>query len=316
MRRTITALVGGLILSVWVVSSASAKTKPSSTTPQSSAETQQQKAGAAAQQAHDQAVTDAQTALTNAQADLNAVVVKAQSAFQGSPEYVAANSELTSSQAAYAAASTVVKGRVDATPEFADAKAKSDKSQAELADAKANSGTTDDEMLAVAQAALNTSSAAHKIEADAIAADPTASSAMDKVVAAQKSIDALNADFHQKVTQTPDYIAAKKAVDAAEKNLIAVENSRAAKPTAAGKSIRGKITAIVSNTSFKMSVPGSKIKILIVNYTNSVTLTGVASGLIDKTTIGETATVVGDEKGSAITATSITISGTPKATGN
>jgi hypothetical protein len=205
---------------------------------------------------------------------------------------------------------------VDATPEFADANAKSVKSQAELADLKANSGSSDDEIFSKAQEALNSGSAAHKLEADAIAADPTASAAQTTLLAAQKKVDALEADFHQKELRAPDYVAAKKAVDDANKKLIALEHSKVATPATAGKSVRGRITAIVSNSSFKIAVPGSKTKTMIVKYTNSVTLTGVASGLIDKTTVGETATVVGTESGNTITATKITITGTPNTGAN
>ncbi len=279
-------------------------------------EEQQEQQRRAAEQAQVQAVNAAQKSLDDAQAALNAVTLKAETQFESSPEYIAANNELKADQAAYDAAAGTVATKADADPAFASAKARSDKLEAELADMKAGGVSSDDEIVAKSQEVMQASSATHKIETDAVAADPAATAAHEKLIAAQKTMDALKADFHAKLSKTPDYAAAKSAVDAADQQLIAAQRGEGRGVPAVATTVKGKITG-VGNDSFTMAVSEAKKKsrIVTVKYTSGATITGPASGTIDKTAIGQTASVVGKETGNTISASSITISGTPKKSG-
>jgi hypothetical protein len=308
MKRTIATLFVGFLMWGFVASDALA-TKPSAAAAEANqaATAQRNKQEQAAQTAHEQAVNDAQTAMNDAQATLDEVALRAQNAFEASPDYVAANNELTTDQKAYDTASAAVLKTVNNSPAYVAAKAESDKSQAQLADLKANSGSSDADVTAQASEAMQAGSAAHKIESDALAADPSTAAAMEKLTASQKSMNELKQKFHDEMIKSSDYVAAKSVVTAADKRLIDVERARPGYVPAI-ITAKGKIAA-VSTDSFTISVAGAKNAHhnVTVNYATSTTITGAADKTIDKSLIGKIATVVGKQASNTITASTIII---------
>lgn len=266
-----------------------------------------------AQQAKAQAVTAAQKTANDAQSALDAITVKAETEFDASPEYVAANSELKAAQGAYEAAASVVTDKIDTTPAFVAAKGQRDSVEKELDTLKADSSASPDAVLAKSQELMTVSSAAHKLETDAVEADPVATAAHEKLLAAQKAASTLRAAFHAKFIKTSEYLAAKSAVDEADKQLVDAQRGHPSHEAPAVETVKGKIIG-VAGESFTMSVVGAKNvkRTVTVKFSSDSAISGPASGKIDKSAVGETASVVGKESGNTINATSITVSGTPK----
>ena len=141
---------------------------------------------------------------------------------------------------------------MDNSPAYIAAKAESEKSQAQLAALQANSGSSDADVTAQATQAMQAGSAAHKIESDALIADPSTAAALQKLTASQKAMNELMQKFHDEMIKSPDYVAAKTVVTAADKRLIEAERSRPGYVPAI-ITAKGKITA-VSTDSFTIYV--------------------------------------------------------------
>lgn len=310
MKRNVAFVL--IVIVAWgFVASDSLAASKAANSAQQAANAQRNKEEQTAEQAHEAAVNEAQKALDDAQSTLDEIALKAQNAFEKSPQDIAADTELTADQKAYDTASSAVLRVVDASPAYVAAKARSDKSQAELADLQ-QSGGSETDITAKAAEAMQDGSAAHKMESDALAADPATAAAQTKLTAAQKAMDALKLEFHNKLTKKPAYAAAKSVVDAADKRLIAVE---AAGPgyVPAVITAKGKITHVDSAT-FTILVIGAKNKAtsMTVNYTSSAKIIGAANNTIDQSAVGKTATVVGSHSSSTITASTIIITATPR----
>jgi hypothetical protein len=256
------------------------------------------------------AIDAAQQALDDAQAALDAVALKAKTQFEASSDYTAAAAEVSADQNTYDAASANVLQRLDADPTYSAAKSQNETAKTELTALQSNG--SDDEISAKSTEVMETASAVHKLESAALAIDPTATAAQAKLVASQAALTALESDFHTKLIQTPDYVSAKAAVDAADKRLVEAEGGHTARAGGTA-TVRGKITNVGSD-SLTMTVTGAKkaTHTYTVNYTTSTTITGAANGTLDKSAVGKSASVTGVEDGTTITASAITINAAAK----
>jgi hypothetical protein len=214
--RYAAAMLVGLMLCLLVSSSALGKgKKKQSSTQQPAPATQPSPVNSAAVTAAEKELADARTALV-------AATKKAEADFEASPEFVAADKEVKAEQAAYDAKAAPIIQKLHADPAYVAAKAKSDKTQAELADLRTNGGS-DDDVMTKSQEAMVAITATYKIQSEVLADDPSVAEAHSKLMDAETAKALLVAQFHAKLGENSDYATAKTAVDAATRKLAAAQ---------------------------------------------------------------------------------------------
>jgi hypothetical protein len=135
-----------------------------------------------------------------------------------SPEMTQALADVKAAQADYDAAAKPALEKVHATAEYkaaADAKVRDQSQIDQLRGTPGNEA----QISTLAQDAMTQASTANKLEADAVAKEPSALAAKAKVAAANAKLSELRGQVNGSLTKNPDWIAAKKAVDDAIQKL-------------------------------------------------------------------------------------------------
>jgi hypothetical protein len=163
------------------------------------------------------AQTAAADALHKAQASLKAVTDADWAKFAQRPEWTAVQSKLTSASSDFDSAKKAASDALTNNPDYQAAVAAKKKAVDDLAAARAGDDATPEKLAPLATASLQATINLRKIQKDVLANDTGVQAATDKLTAAQHDVDMLNLKFQQSLLTDKTYMAAKSAVDSAQK---------------------------------------------------------------------------------------------------
>ena len=167
-----------------------------------------------------QSLAQAQSHLTKAQEGVNSLVADLKKQFQGSAKFRAASDRLTSSQTEYERLSTaVIESLGQRDPAYRQARADKEAASQKVQAIKAAGGTSDPEMLVAAKALTDKGSDVTKMEQAAIAADPKASAARQRMTTAAAEVKALLQEFEGSIKQNKDWQKLHGQEDAARDDI-------------------------------------------------------------------------------------------------
>jgi hypothetical protein len=170
-------------------------------------------------------VTDAQTELEKAKADLASVATKLQAQFDATPDMVAALAAQQQAQTADEACHAALSRKLSSDPAYAAAVANKEAAEAKLK-ALQDADTSDpDQLTAAATEAMNVRSAVTAIESAAESSDPDVVKSKAALVAATAKVTTLRTQFLQSIRQSSEWTTASKAVDDAQAKLKSAQDA-------------------------------------------------------------------------------------------
>ena len=193
--------------------------------------------GRAVAKRHDSSVANnsSQTpdAIAQAQANLDAVIRRLTAAFETSAEFKTVLDDVDRSQLAYDAAARPVVANLAENTDYQTAVQQSQDAAKAVDAARESPDTSEQAISELAKRAQELRAAVIKIKNDALAADPQVQSANAKLAAANAAIRKLRQQFQVSMTNDPDYVAAKLALDQARGQNIGIAPASAVAPAEA-----------------------------------------------------------------------------------
>lgn len=165
------------------------------------------------------AETSAKTELDQANKTLSDLLTTLRAPFEQTPEWTKAQQDLQQAQTALAAAKDAITANLAGNSDYQAAVAQKTKAQEDIKTARDSGDNSPDTLTPLANAILDANSKINKIAKEAAESDTTVREAQQKVDAAQKGIDQLNANFLKSLADNHDYTTAKAAVDEATKKF-------------------------------------------------------------------------------------------------
>ena len=166
----------------------------------------------------DRADSIARSQQAAARSQMEAARLKVVSAFEASPEWTAAQTDLKQLQTAHDEAAKPVLAALKEKPEYQKAVAAQEAARADVATHQEKPQATPEQLTAPATAALEASSEVTKLEQDALAADPKVTELKAKLTEATARIQQLTAQRDAAVLADADWQAAKRQHDEAVVN--------------------------------------------------------------------------------------------------
>jgi len=175
------------------------------------------------------AAAQADDELSNSQKALAGVVSALRQAYEGSPDYVAANTALTDAQGIYQAEVTGVLANLAQRSDY-QAIIKAKQAAQDAVERARDSGVTDDPtvLAELATPMLIQASAQQKLESDAFDASSSLQAAKNRLASARQAMDSLKGAIEDAIRANPKYADAKLAVDTARIKAGAAHQALAA----------------------------------------------------------------------------------------
>ena len=165
------------------------------------------------------AETSAKTELDQANKTLSDLVATLRAPLEQTPEWTKAQQDLQQAQTALAAAKDAITANLAGNSDYQAAVAQKTKAQEDLKTARDNGDNSPDTLTPLANAILDANSKINKITKEAAESDTPVRDAQQKVDAAQKVVDQINANFLKSLADNQNYTTAKTAVDEATKKF-------------------------------------------------------------------------------------------------
>ncbi len=159
-------------------------------------------------------VAASNTEVEKAESNLNTIAVNLRSAFESSPDYVAALAAQTQAQAEYDAAANAAKAHLADNAAYQSALKQKAKTEKEI-DAMHQRGESGEDVMKATQQSIQFGAEVHRLEGEALLADPKVADAKGKLVAATTKVSTMRKEFETSVHQNTVWQTSKTALDEA-----------------------------------------------------------------------------------------------------
>ena len=156
--------------------------------------------------------------LTAAKQALQDLTDQKWAAFQQTPDWSTAQTNLDGIKSDLDAAKKAAADSLTTNADYQAALAAKQKAADDIAALRASGDATPETLSPLANASLQANIKIRQLQSDLIANDPGIQATADKLTAAQHSLDLLKRDFQNGLSADKDYLADKTAVDVAQKN--------------------------------------------------------------------------------------------------
>lgn len=173
-------------------------------------------------------IKEAETEVTRIRSEMNRMKTRIAARYEGKEEWETAKNNLKTAETTYEASRKKAMAKLFATPEYKAAKAKQLKADETMAANAAGAAKADARALDKAQQdRLDSGLALHKLETDALAADPSIAENKAKVAEAKKAWEALQDELKEVLQQDPEYIASQQQLEQAQAQVDQMKQSLA-----------------------------------------------------------------------------------------
>ncbi len=180
--------------------------------------------------------------LTSAQRAMTSMVRKLQSNFESSSDFTQALTKVSTSKAAYTAASSPVLAAMKTRDDYQAAQTAVDQARSQ----QTNTDTTDSERAAAARNLIEARNSLSKIQNGALADDSKAAAARGTLDAATAEVASLRRQFEESMKQDTQWTSAKQAVDDAKAKVAAADQALAAAKTDLAKQKEDRAAALAA----------------------------------------------------------------------